>query len=75
MFPQYLGSHDNTVKLWDIKTGEMTQAVDFEENVGYVCFCGEDEKIVVSCWKLQMFVVDVDKGTVELSMTGATTND
>ena len=63
------------MKLWDIKTGEMTQALDFDEHVGYVCFCNEDQRVIVSCSYRHVYVVDVDKGTVEFSMTGASAND
>ena len=50
--------------MWDIKSGEMLQSVDFPENVGDVRFCNEDQWLAVSCWRKQLYVIHADIGTI-----------
>ena len=54
---------DNTAKIWNLQRGEMRQTVEFAENVGFVRFCHDDKWIAASCWKREVFIVDIDIGT------------
>ncbi len=70
-----VGSYDNTAKIWDIKTGEMMQSVEFPENVGFVRFCHDTNWLAVSCWAKQLYIVDVDIGTILYEFRGGKGKD
>ena len=70
-----LGSHDKTVKFWNIRSGEMNQVIEFDYIVGYVSFFGDDDKVIVSCEEKKVYLVDVDKGTIEVTCQGPSGKD
>lgn len=62
--PILAGSHDNSAKVWEIRTGHMLMSVDLPENVGQVRFCHGNRWLAVSAWTKLLYVVDVDTGTI-----------
>ena len=69
------GSLDNTAKIWNLQRGEMRQTVEFAENVGFVRFCHDDKWIAASCWKKEVFIVDIDIGTTICKLRSGKSKD